>query len=261
MSSHFLATITFARLRRAVVLTEKIRLIRQDPGRSRLLAVATLLTTFALSVAAQVAPLAAQPAQQPAPPAQPQPPPTPAPAPPRTTPAQPAPAPTTAAAPVASEYRIARGDKLRVEVYKDTYLSQSLQVRPDGRITLPLVGDLAAAGLTSIELRDRIANSLKEYIANPVVTVIVVEVVEPVVYVMGEVNQPGSVPMRGPMTVLQALAVAGGFKEFANTKGIRILRRNGDATKVETIAFNYKDAVKPDAQVVYLREGDTVVVP
>lgn len=230
------------------------------------LAAATLLTTFALSAAAQETPQAPPPTQQPAPAAQqprPQPPPTSAPAP-RTAPAQPAqpaqPAPAPAAAATA-EYRIARGDKLRVEVYKDTYLSQSLQVRPDGRITLPLVGDLVAEGLTSIELRDRIANSLKEYIANPVVTVIVVEVVEPVVYVMGEVNQPGSVPMRGPMTVLQALAVAGGFKEFADTKGIRILRRNGDATKVETIAFNYKDAVKADAPVLYLREGDTVVVP
>ena len=227
------------------------------------LAATALLTTFALSAAAQETPQAPPPTQQPAPAAQqprPQPPPTSAPAP-RTAPAQPAqPAPAPAATATA-EYRIARGDKLRVEVYKDTYLSQSLQVRPDGRITLPLVGDLVAEGLTSIELRDRIANSLKEYIANPVVTVIVVEVVEPVVYVMGEVNQPGSVPMRGPMTVLQALAVAGGFKEFADTKGIRILRRNGDATKVETIAFNYKDAVKADAPVFYLREGDTVVVP
>lgn len=228
------------------------------------LAAATLLTTFALSAAAQETPQAPPPTQQPTPAAQqprPQPPPTSAPAPAQPAqPAQPAPAPAPAAAATA-EYRIARGDKLRVEVYKDTYLSQSLQVRPDGRITLPLVGDLVAEGLTSIELRDRIANSLKEYIANPVVTVIVVEVVEPVVYVMGEVNQPGSVPMRGPMTVLQALAVAGGFKEFADTKGIRILRRNGDATKVETIAFNYKDAVKADAPVFYLREGDTVVVP
>ena len=189
-----------------------------------------------------------------------------APQPPPATTAQPQ-APATPAAASASppagtaEYRISRGDKLRVEVYKDSYLSQSLQVRPDGRITLPLVGDLVAEGLTSIELRDRIATSLQEYVANPVVTVIVVEVVEPVVYVMGEVNQPGSIPMRGPMTVMQALAVAGGFKEFADTKGIRVLRRNGDANRVETIAFNYKDAVKADAPVLYLREGDTVVVP
>jgi polysaccharide export outer membrane protein len=176
------------------------------------------------------------------------------------TPAAPAQAQTPPRGSTAPEYRISRGDKLRVEVYKDDYLSQSLQVRPDGRITLPLAGDLEAAGLTSIELRDRITATLKEFVANPVVTVIVVEVVEPLVYVMGEVNQPGSVPMRGPMTVLQALAVAGGFKEFANPGGIRILRRSADNSKVETIPFNYKNAVK-NGTSIFLQEGDTVVVP
>jgi polysaccharide export outer membrane protein len=185
----------------------------------------------------------------------------PAPQPPAGTASAPATSTTPAPAAAVPEYRIARGDKLRIEVYKDTYLSQSVQVRPDGRITLPLAGDLGAEGLTSIELRDRISNLLKEYVANPVVTVIVVETVDPVVYVMGEVNTPGSVPMRGPMTVLQALAVAGGFKEFANPKGIRILRRTADGTTVQTIPFNYKDAIKPEAVVVLLQPGDTVVVP
>ena len=169
--------------------------------------------------------------------------------------------PTAPAVPSAPEYRIARGDKLRIEVYKDTYLSQSVQVRPDGRITLPLAGDMTAEGLSSIELRDRISGLLKEYVANPVVTVIVVETVDPVVYVMGEVNQPGSIPMRGPMTVLQALAVAGGFKEFADQKSIRILRRAANGATAETIPFNYRDAIKPDAVVVYLQPDDTVVVP
>lgn len=169
--------------------------------------------------------------------------------------------PAAPAVPQPPEYRIARGDKLRIEVYKDAYLSQSVQVRPDGRITLPLAGDLSAEGLTSIELRDRISGLLRDYVANPVVTVIVVETVDPVVYVMGEVNQPGSIPMRGPMTVLQALAVAGGFKEFANQKDIRVLRRAADGTAAETIPFNYKDAIKPEAIVVYLQPGDTVVVP
>ncbi len=201
------------------------------------------------AAAAVLALLVAIPAMAQTPPA------TAAPSPPAATPP-----PAATAAPV-PEYRIGRGDKLRVEVYKDTYLSQSLQVRPDGRITLPLIGDLVAAGLTPIELRDRIGTSLAEYVANPVVTVIVVEVIDPVVYVLGEVNQPGTVPMRGPMTVLQALAVAGGFKEFANPKGIRILRRNGDDSTLETIAFNYRDALKADRPAVYLREGDTVVVP
>jgi polysaccharide export outer membrane protein len=165
-------------------------------------------------------------------------------------------------APVAADYRLAPGDKLRVEVYKDAQLSQSLQVRPDGKVTLPLVGDIVATDLTPIQLRDRIAASLKEYVTNPVVTVIVVEASPPMVYVMGEVAQPGSIPMRGPMTVLQALAMAGGFKEFANSKNIRILRRASAKQKsVETIRFNYNDAIKGIVAPLFLNPGDMVVVP
>jgi polysaccharide biosynthesis/export protein len=161
-----------------------------------------------------------------------------------------------------ADYRLAPGDKLRVEVYKDAQLSQSLQVRPDGKITLPLIGDIVATDLTPIELRDRISNSLKEYVTNPVVTVIVVEASPVMVYVMGEVAQPGSIPMRGSMTVLQALAMAGGFREFANPKDIRILRKGGGVLKtVETIRFNYNDAVKGNLPPVFLQPGDMVVVP
>jgi polysaccharide export outer membrane protein len=172
-------------------------------------------------------------------------------------PAQPA-APRPAA-PLPADYRLAIGDKLRVEVYKDPQLSQSLQVRPDGKVTLPLIGDITAAGLAPLELRDQIATALKEYVTNPVVTVIVVETVPPVVYVMGEVTNPGAIPLNGPMSVLQALAMAGGFRDFANTKNIRVLRRN--ARGVQTISFNYKDAVRGDGNPVTLQPGDTVIVP
>jgi polysaccharide export outer membrane protein len=158
-----------------------------------------------------------------------------------------------------ADYRLTIGDKLRVEVYKDTQLSQSLQVRPDGKITLPLIGDMNAAGLTSIELRDRIATALKEYVTNPVVTVIVVETVPPVVYVMGEVANPGAVPLNGSMSVLQALAMAGGFRDFADTKDIRVLRRSPRG--LQTLSFNYKAAVKGDGDPVLLQAGDTVIVP
>jgi polysaccharide biosynthesis/export protein len=172
----------------------------------------------------------------------------------------PAPSPQrAAAAALPADYRLTVGDKLRVEVYKDPQLSQSLQVRPDGKITLPLIGDMSAAGLTSLELRDQIATALKEYVTNPVVTVIVVETVPPVVYVMGEVSNPGSVPLNGPMSVLQALAMAGGFRDFANTKDIRVLRRTPRG--VQTIAFNYKTAVRGDGTPVMLQPGDTVIVP
>src|SRR5918911_5037577 len=153
------------------------------------------------------------------------------------------------------EYRVGAGDKLRVEVYKDPQLSQSVQVRPDGKITLPLVGDLEATGRTPLELRDIIAKSLKEYITNPTVTVIVVEAVASQVYVMGEVTRPGPMQLHGPTTILQALAMAGGFKEFANTKDVRVLRPNASG-KMETLRFNYKDALNGDTKPFYLRPGD-----
>lgn len=157
------------------------------------------------------------------------------------------------------EYRLGPGDKLRVEVYKDPQLSQSVQVRPDGKITLPLVGDLDATGNTPIELRDRIAKSLKEYITNPTVTVIVVEADSAHAFVMGEVARPGAIPLNGPTSVLQALAMAGGFKEFANTKDVKVLRPTSNG--LQTLRFNYKDVVNGDAKPFYLRSGDTVVVP
>jgi polysaccharide biosynthesis/export protein len=171
----------------------------------------------------------------------------------------PRPAASTTRDPLVGDYRLGPGDKLRVEVYKDAQLSQSVQIRPDGKITMPLVGDVPAVGFTSIELRDRIAALLKDYVNNPVVTVIVVEAVASNVFVMGEVNKPGPVPLAGPMTVLQALAMSGGFKDFANTRDIRVLRRS--ATGVETIRFNYRDAVKGHGAPVFLRSGDTIIVP
>jgi polysaccharide biosynthesis/export protein len=157
------------------------------------------------------------------------------------------------------EYRLGPGDKLRVEVYKDAQLSQSLQVRPDGKITLPLVGDFVATGKTPIQLRDELAKSLKEYVTNPVVTVIVVEALAAQVYVIGEVTNPQTLVMQGPMTVLQALAQVGGLREFADRDDIRILRKSPNG--VQTIGFNYKRAVKGESEAVFLQPGDTVVVP
>jgi polysaccharide biosynthesis/export protein len=170
-----------------------------------------------------------------------------------------APAPGAVSSAATADYRLVAGDKLRIEVYKDTQLSQSLQVRPDGKITLPLIGDIAAEGRTSAELRDTIVSSLKEYNSNPVVTVIVVETVPPVFYVMGEVNSPGTLPLKGSVTVVQALAMAGGFKDFAKKKDISILRKGAAAG--ETLKFNYNDAIKGKGQPVYVQPGDTVIVP
>jgi polysaccharide export outer membrane protein len=160
-----------------------------------------------------------------------------------------------------AEYRMGAGDKLRIEVYKDPQLSQSAQVRPDGMITLPLIGDVEAAGLTPLELRETITTSLKEFITSPTVTVIVVEATAAMAYVMGEVNHPGAVNLQAPLTIIQALALAGGLKDFADAKNIRILRKGPGGT-IQTIAFNYKNAMKSSTGTpIYLRPGDTVVVP
>ena len=181
---------------------------------------------------------------------------------PRTAAAVPATTPArSAAAANQPEYRIGSGDKLQINVYKEADLTQALQVRPDGRITMPLVGDFAAAGQTPMQLQRKLAESLREFVTNPVVTVMVVEVADRMVYVMGEVNTPGAVPLKGPMSVMQALAVAGGFKDFANKGGIKVLRKTPGSDRVETIPFSYKDALRSDAPVFYLVEGDTVVVP
>ena len=167
---------------------------------------------------------------------------------------------TVRSANTAPDYRLVPGDKLRIEVYRDAQLSQSLQVRPDGKITLPLIGDVPAEGRTSTELRDALVTSLKEYNTNPVVTVIVVETVPPVFYVMGEVNSPGTFPMKGQVSAVQALAMAGGFKDFAKTKNIRILRK-GKSGAQETVRFNYKDAAEGKTQELYMQPGDTIIVP
>ena len=167
---------------------------------------------------------------------------------------------STNAAPTAAEYRFVPGDKMRIEVYKDAQLSQSVQIRPDGKITMPLIGDVVAVDQTPTQLRQVITESLKEYMNNPSVTVIVVETVVPTAYVMGEVRAPGSVQLQGEMTVLQALALTGGLTEFAKSGDIRVLRKT--KTGMETIPFRYKDALKGDAKaLVYLRPGDTVIVP
>jgi polysaccharide biosynthesis/export protein len=159
---------------------------------------------------------------------------------------------------VANDYRMFPGDKLRIEVYKDNQLSQSLQIRPDGKITLPLVGDVVAAGQTPTQLRDSLTKSLKEYITNPVVTVIVVESTPQSVYVMGEVRTSGPIPLKGPLSIMQAIAMAGGFSEFANKKDIRIQRQTG--TGVKTLTFNYKEALESNRAPLLLQAGDVVVV-
>lgn len=167
---------------------------------------------------------------------------------------------TSVDASASADYKLVAGDKLRIEVYKEPQLSQSLQIRPDGKITLPLVGDVLAAGVTPRELTLTLTERLREFVMAPAVTVIVAETIPPVIYVMGEVTKPGALPITGPMTVVQALAVAGGFKDFANPKKIRILRKTSTGL-VQTIDFDYREAITWPDRPVLLQAGDTVIVP
>jgi len=160
-----------------------------------------------------------------------------------------------------SSFVIGAEDVLTINVWKEADISRTVPVRPDGKISLPLLNDVQAAGLTPQELAVSIRNGLKKYMDNPVVTVIVTTVNSRRIYVMGEVSHPGVVPLTHGMTVLQALASAGSFTQFANIKGMYVLRiENGKQVKYP---FNYKAVVKGQnpEQNLELKPGDTIVVP
>ena len=164
-------------------------------------------------------------------------------------------------APADPAYKIGAQDVLKIDVWREDQLTRTVPVRPDGKITLPLLNDVQAAGLTPMELAGIICEELKKYINNPQVTVSVSEINSRRVYVTGEVARAGAFPLLPNMTVLQALSSSGGFTQFARTKNIYVLRtENGKAIKVP---FNYKQAVsgKNPEQNIELRSGDVVVVP
>ena len=149
---------------------------------------------------------------------------------------------------------------LHVSVWKEPDLTETLPVRPDGKISLPLLNDVQAAGLTPSQLADGISTKLKKYMSDPRVTVIVTAMNSQRIYVLGEVTHTGTMALQPNMTVLQALASAG-FTQFANTKGIYVLRtENG---KQQKIPVNYKALLKGASidQNLVLRPGDTIVVP
>jgi polysaccharide export outer membrane protein len=158
-------------------------------------------------------------------------------------------------------YQIGPDDVLNVSVWKEPTISNTVPVRPDGKISLALINDVQAAGLTPADLAMQIAEKLKKFITDPQVTVIVTAVNSQRVYVLGEVTRPGAFPMIPGMTVLQLLSDAGGFTAFANRKNIHVVRvDNGKQVKYP---FNYNEALrgdKPDQNIV-LKAGDTVVVP
>jgi polysaccharide biosynthesis/export protein len=156
-------------------------------------------------------------------------------------------------------YRIGREDVLDIAVWRDADLSRTLPVRPDGYISMPMTGDMLAAGKTPTELAEEIKTRLQPYVQEPRVTVIVREVNSSRVFVTGEVARPGAYPLRGRISVIQAIALAGGFTDFANADGITVLRSDG---KGGQIPVRYSDLLSPDGgQDIILRPGDTIVVP
>lgn len=159
------------------------------------------------------------------------------------------------------EYVIGTEDILQINVWKEADVSASVPVRPDGKISLPLLNDVQAAGLTPQQLATEITVRLKQFMTEPRVTVIVTAMNSRRAYVMGQVTRQGAVPLVSNLTVLQALSAAGGPAQFANTKKIYILRTEGG--KQLRIPFNYSEVIKgknPE-QNINLKPGDTIVVP
>ena len=163
---------------------------------------------------------------------------------------------------VSSEFVIGVDDVLAINVWKEPDLSRALQVRPDGKITLPLLGELQAAGKTAQALKEEIASGLNSYISHPEVTVIVQEVHSQKFNIMGQVSHSGTFVLTKPMTVLDGLAMGGGFNTFAKLGNIYVLRVQPDGARVR-IPFNYKKVIKGQnaEQNVELETRDTIVVP
>jgi len=187
----------------------------------------------------------------------------PKPAPPQTSaPASPTPG-AVAAPPVAlpPDYVIGPDDLLGIVYWKDKDMTTDAHVRPDGRIALPLLNEVQAAGLTPEQLREKLTEESRKFMEDPNITVVVRAINSRKAFITGEVNKPGPYPLAGPTSVMQLIAMAGGLREYANSKGIVIMRtENG---KQISLKFNYKDVIagKNLKQNIELKPGDTVVVP
>ena len=176
--------------------------------------------------------------------------------------AQPATAAEAATKPHDDTFVIGNDDVLAVNVWKEPDISRSIPVRSDGKISLPLAGEIQAAGRTPLTLERDIASKLQNYISEPEVTVMVQQINSEKFNILGQVARPGSYPLTNSATVLDAIALAGGFRDFAKQKSIYILRQN-PAGGQSRISFNYKDVIKgrnPE-QNIKLEARDTIVVP
>lgn len=159
-------------------------------------------------------------------------------------------------------YVIGENDVLDIDVWKEKEISRQVPVRPDGKISLPLIGEIQAGGLTPLQLQENVTQQLKAYIDNPEVTVIVDDPRSHQFNIVGQVTRPGTYPLSESMTVLDAIAEAGGFKDFAKQTKIYVLRPAPGGIRVR-ILFNYKKVIRGDnlQENVVLKPGDTIVVP
>lgn len=171
------------------------------------------------------------------------------------------PQPAASVSPVDANYKIGPQDVLRIDVWKEPDISRIIPVRPDGKISVPLLNDVQASGLTAMELAASLRDGLSKYLTNPQVTVTVNEINSRRVYITGEVLHPGTFPLLPDMTVLQAVSGAGGFTQFAKLKNIYVLRT--EAGKQVKHPFNYKEVVKGNLaeQNILLLPGDVIVIP
>ncbi len=159
----------------------------------------------------------------------------------------------------ASDFRIGPDDVLEINVWQNDLLSKTIPVRPDGMITMPLLGDVKAAGMTNLELKNKLESGLKRYVENPEVTVILSQINSYKVFIQGSVANPGAYPISGGSTITQAVSLAGGFTEFADKNGIIILRTKADGTL--KIRVKYKRIIAGKDPDTRLSPGDTIVVP
>ena len=160
-----------------------------------------------------------------------------------------------------AEYVIGPQDVVSIDVWKEPEISRTIPVRPDGKISLPLLNDIQASGLTALQLGKAIHDGLTKFLTNPEVTVTVTQINSRRVYLTGEVARAGALPLLPNMTVLQALSSAGGFTQFAKLKNIYVLRNEGG--KQVKLPFNYKEVVKGknEDENILLQPGDVIVVP
>jgi polysaccharide export outer membrane protein len=163
--------------------------------------------------------------------------------------------------PPGGDYIIGPGDVLFVSVWKDQAMTQTAPVRPDGKISFPLIGEIQAAGRSVAQVKEEMEEKISRYVPDPVLTIGIHEIKSMLIYVIGRVNAPGRFAIYSRVDVLQALAMAGGCNPFADTKNIKVFRKAGNQTLIMDFSYNDVSTGKRLDQNILLERGDVIVVP